>query len=353
MKIGILTFYIANNYGAVLQAYALKEYLKECGHQAYCIDYRPGYLVNKYRPFSTERLYNGNPVKNFFKEIVFYGLIKQKNNVFDLFRKEYLSPLGIKKMHNCDLLIVGSDQIWNFEIVGNDQFFRGNISRFHGTIATYAASMENTTKENVSCLKTVLDNFKYISVREASLQKCLSDVYNTESNLVVDPTLLLSKEKWNKIQTDCKVGKGYILVYMFSLSVKDKRNIENFAFLKNLKTVFISSAIRIGRNFKNKLSPTEFVDLIANADYVITNSFHGTAFSILYNKKFITLCKGASNERVETLLGYFNLDKSMIQNTKQISEEKFMMIETFPDKFIKAIENSKSYLKRITVNIDS
>lgn len=330
-KIGILTFHRAHNYGAVLQVYALQEHLIRKGFDVKIIDYAPKYVTASYEIFPKFRLPNG-----FFKSIAYIlsyclkavlsfpvryvrtkGFDKFINKKLLLTPKKYLTPF--KENYDFDYYIIGSDQVWNFKLTkGFDSMFWGDfiISKDAEKI-TYAASMSNYnhTEWEQNMIKKILPNFNKISVREVLLKDCLCSVYNTESVHVLDPTLMVDISIWEKIAKKPKCEK-YILVYDFYKNKSTK-------IVDNIKAKNSLNVIRIGLGgvrdlFDHKIktiTPEEYVGLFMHADYIVSTSFHGTAFSIIFNKRFFTL---GTNEyidsRTKSLLMYLGLEDRLIFN---------------------------------------
>lgn len=222
MRIGILTFHRAHNYGAVLQCYALQQYLVNQGHSVSVIDYEPQEFRDFYNWCKPDFLKVRNPIE-LIRRLTILNRRRQRYASFRKFisLKLNLCPIGEIFSNPFDLVIVGSDQVWNC-INGIDPFYWGAIKfPIQTTVASYAASMpDKIDKELSPRLKTLLDNFKYISVRETLLQTNLinltgrNDIYQ-----VVDPTLLLDTAEWAKIaSSDRKIRQPYLLLYLVQYS---------------------------------------------------------------------------------------------------------------------------------------
>ena len=298
MRIGILTFHRADNYGAVLQAFALQEYLRLNGHKVEIIDYRAEAISNVYKLL---------PKKNFSKNILksFISLpfrfIRAK--LFENFRLKMLfiseNSFSEKKTEflDYDAIFFGSDQIWNPKITkGFDKVFWGDLKvKGKPLKIAYAASAGddlNVLKSNES-LKTLLDNFDMISLRESYLTDFLSGIADKTPETVLDPTFLLSEKRWEEIAC-AKNKKKYLLLYQMNFNRKARILAEKIAKKRNLKIVEIWNGFNLARSLKSKLfvSPQKFIDLFKNADFVVTTSFHGTAFSIIYRKNFYYIWNG-------------------------------------------------------------
>lgn len=299
MKIGILTFHCAINYGAVLQAYGLQEYLKSLGHEVYIIDYQPDYLKRPYRLFFDERI-KGNGfwrnIRLFLREILASPIRYKRNEKFKRFCKQrlHLVSLDLQKSDNgFDLFVFGSDQIWNMEITENDSVFWGNAPAFKNKkLITYAASAGSVSileKVNISQIKGWLSNFSSISVRENELSIYLNDKLDIKNQVVLDPVLLAGKHIFQSIVSSINIRKPYLL--FFSLCGNDKalKFAKYQSKLMGLELIImysIEEAIK-KNDVRQSLSPEEFISYFQNATYIITTSFHGTVFSILFEKNFI------------------------------------------------------------------
>lgn len=327
MKIGILTFHCAINYGAVLQTYGLQEYLKSLGHEVYIIDYRPDYLITPYRLFFSEaakgRGLLGN-IRFFVRELLAVPIRYKRRKAFQRFIKTHLhlAKMDFQSENNdYDCFVFGSDQVWNPQITGGDSVFFGDAPCFKGKrIITYAASAGNvsTLKEiDAACLKGWLSNFSAISVREKSLSHYLTEELQLKNQLVVDPVLLAGKDVFSKIALSKKAHKPYLL--FFSLWTND----ESLTLAKekavslglNLIEVYGMAEVIKDRKVLQYLSLEEFISLFQEAVYVVSTSFHGTVFSILFHKPFICIGHNFGKSRFYSLLEMFGLEERLVDVT--------------------------------------
>lgn len=316
MKIGLLTFHSAHNYGAVLQAYATQEKVKELGHHIEVIQYNPDYLI-KQKLFPVSR--NNSPMVNL--KLIVEGvltfsskILRRKkfenfiNNKLQLSAKEYLNK-PFQSNLDYDIFIMGSDQIWNCKLTkGFDKVYLGNFeTKPSARKITYAASMSHygLTAAQSSEFATLIENFNQISVREEDLQEFLSKNYNKNSTIVVDPTFLLTANKWSAMAEKPKTNKKYVLVYSVDLRNDALRIAQNIA--KEIQAEVIELSMNVDKNgLKNKYqtaSPEAYVGLFENAAFVVTSSFHGTAFSVIFNKPFYSIAHGSDKDsRQKTIL---------------------------------------------------
>ncbi len=358
MKIGILTFHCAHNFGAVLQAYATQEQLKKMGHEVEIIDYQPAYLRTRYKLFINKE--GGLLVKlkcllaNLFKcrvrhqRIVgFERFIKDR---MVLSPKKYTAPFQYNKEY--DLYVIGSDQVWNPEITeGFDTVFWGNFGVKDGArIISYAASMAaiELTESSRAFIKESLTHFSSIAVRETALAQFLQQFTPKEINIVQDPTLLVDISVWKKIATKPNLSDPYLLVYPLGNYKDVIRMSRAIAKEKKLQMVVLSPNKKDRRENERYIiaTPEEFVGWFMYADFIVTSSFHGTAFSLIFTKSFYTILKGNSrDERQKTLLKSVGLeDRAVYPN----QSPKFSITDysVVLDRLIQLREKSISYLEK-------
>ena len=299
MKIGILTYHRSYNFGAQLQAIALRLKLVEMGHNVSFVDYWPLYHYDMYALFPPLTIKNELKKHHlgYIKFLVLYFPRRfKKMRVMWKFMKKYSCPYWDKYngKTNYDVVIYGSDQIWRKQWGLGDKFnpvyFGENVLSTKRHIA-YAASMGNLdlSPEDESFLKSSLSKFDKISVRESSLSDVLTRL-GLKSQVVLDPTLLLESEEWDKILKPKRiVSDKYVLFYEIAGKSFDRDSIKDFAKRHGYRYVEVKSGVsnKIGKkDIYDAVGPEVFVSLIKHAEMVFTSSYHGLVFSILYNKKF-------------------------------------------------------------------
>ena len=316
MKIGLLTFHAAHNYGAVLQAYATQEKIKELGYTIEVINYSPDYLIKqRLFPVSSKQSFIIN-VKILLEGFVtFPWKLKRKYN-FQKFIKQqlHLSNTSYKnhpfsENMDYDLFVMGSDQIWNCKLTkGFDAVYLGNFKiKPKAKKISYAASMSHysLTHEQVQEFSKLITNFNAISVREEELHDYLLDNYAQESNVVLDPTLLLDAKKWSSIAVRPRTSKKYVLVYSIDLRNESMRMANAIAKEIDAEVIELSMSVdkNVLKNGYQTASPEEYVGLFEQAEFVITSSFHGTAFSVIFNKPFFSIAHGSDKDsRQKTIM---------------------------------------------------
>jgi hypothetical protein len=332
MKIGILTFHFAHNYGAMLQSYALSTVLRMHGYDAEIIDYRVSYIYDIYERFSFKGLYDfylrhgENKLIATLKSIKNYRKKRHKDQKWYKF-ENFLTNILVKSIRiytidtinkmSYDVLFFGSDQIWNDSLTGNlDPCYFGVGLKKSIKKISYAASTGHNTisvdKWNV--FSEYIKNLDIISVREEGFSEYLSQ-HLVSNCLVADPIFLLNESDWDEIAI-VPNQNDYILTYSFSEGPLFFENAYRFS--KKLQKGLVcitykkmdlpSDVIQI-----NNCGPQEFLGFFKNSDIVLTNSFHGTAFSILYNKQFVCVAPQKRRERVESLVKRFGLVDCLIE----------------------------------------
>ena len=335
-NITILTFQRAKNYGAVLQAFALKTALRSiCEHNVEILDYdfvvagMNDNLKNHYKKRGKVKfiIFIFIKIIEKFLGTLFINSIKKREIKITSFIDKYLiNPnqkrynIGNVKTIDSDLYIVGSDQVWNYSIAGGDKTFFLEFVPEKSKKFSYAASFgfeDVFLKYKKECID-LLRNFEGISLREPIGYDVLSKEIK-EPFIHIDPTLLLDASVWSGFTAD--TGEKYILVYNVIPPNKLYKAAKETAKKKRLKMIEITSGFSsfiLNPKSKKLLdkSPEEFVSLIANAEYVFTTSFHGTTFSVLFKKKFFTElnCNNYYNHRVENLLNLLGLEERAIDN---------------------------------------
>lgn len=361
MKINTLTTYDVYNYGASLQAYALQQYLIGLGHEVEIINYQPNYLTRKYdytwvNPESKLSKYAATRfVYRIMKYIQRQTTLKRKK-AFDEFNHKKLKETQIKypsfqSLCNnppiADCYIVGSDQIWNvFYEAGKDPAFFLDFVK-HGIKASYAASFSylDIDDNNKSRIKKSLKTFDAVSVREFHGLNILKSM-KIEGTWVLDPVFLLTENQWKSLMVSDVPKEDYLLVYDFEGNSKLKQFAKAYAKKNNLKIYAVVDTyplIYADKNYRNA-GPQEFVTLIFNCKGFISNSFHGTAFSIMFNKPVFVFNRHRHkvNSRMESLMTLFEL-KECIE--PQVDDIEYYNIFFNYNKINQIIKNerTKSY----------
>lgn len=368
IRIGILTFQDSANYGALLQAYALQKFLETLEYRVEIINYQ-----------SPKRKYCR---QTFFKRIrsilwknTFYKIIKDKERQkkTDYFRNTYLNLskqlyLDKKALYLCndlyDAFIVGSDQVWNSHNTNGDSSYYLDFVLNSKKKIAYAPSFGRTQisdSEKIELGKNLKD-FTAISTREKSGAKILETILQQDISIMIDPVFLLSRSQWNRLINFYTCKAPYILCYFMPGNKIIERKIESIA--EQLRETTGYEIINVGKKDYARIfyrtsdcfgnGPLEFISLIKNAKFVITNSFHGTAFSIIYHKIFwVPVFKemdggGVFNTRILEMLDYFSLsDRAIDVNERNVDYTSIISKgEEIDNKIVKSRIEAINYLEK-------
>ena len=351
MKIGILTFHRAHNYGAVLQAYALQEYLYSLNQKVEFIDYKNRKLLEVYRWFNYYR-FKTKRIGRVLEEIKLLPYRKRRYEKFDFFinLKLNLSPKNFDLM-SYDMIIIGSDQVWNTSLTnGYDKMYWGNfIFRKDCKLISYAASMQDEIKEeSKDDIKKLLSRFSSISVRETSIAECLRSFVCKDVSVVLDPTLLLTKEQWGNLCHNRIVKEPYLLFYQVRKNDKAKSIAERVAKQLHLKLIHLSAGIDLHNSVDVIDSgPIEFVNLFKYANFVVCTSFHGTVFSIIFNVPFYSvLLNDGKDSRAVDLLSKLGLADRGIASYEEKELKLEIEWQKVERKLTELKKDSENYLRK-------
>jgi len=341
-KIGIITeYYGSNNYGGVLQAYALCKVLNDMGFDSEQISY-----------YKSEEELRSHLMKEKLKWSVFINPIRIRRMLIAYFlqkkvfhqqerRRKSFSEFRDKIPHSemvyddsnlsltneiYDGFVVGSDQVWN-----PNYWHPGYTLNFVESTKTkisYAASLgvDKLTKAQEAFFKKNIFGYKAISVREENAISLLENVLDTKTELVVDPVLLLDRDFWKSVASERTIPERYIFTYFLGDSARNREIVNSYAKNKNMKIV---SLPHVGGFYRccdedfgdyrlSDVAPQDFLALIMNAELVFTDSFHAVAFSTIFHKQFFAFLRNESNE----------MNARLFQITKLIhAEERFCIDE--------------------------
>lgn len=369
MKIGILTFHRPINYGAVLQAYAMTQIFSEFG-EAQIIDYHPKSERDLYSLFDGRFLAKNISLKsraNLFKitlkKLLLLPMRFRKQLKYRSFVNHYIplsEPYLVEQtMPVYDAYIYGSDQIWRShgrnskgEPLTDFIYFGANVPNNKKKIA-YAASCGNVSKGffNTQVVMKFLNDFEQIGARELYLTSELRQCLDTKITDVLDPTMLLSREKWSSIASTIGVQEKqpYLLIYNLAPSESALKIAKNIAKKQGLKLVQLNGYDSFSSAFFNNGSidtagPIEFLNLILNATFVVSSSYHGVIFSILFGKQFYASGMTGRSDRVESLLSKLNLSNRLIEDELNVNLANVIDYEILNHKLGNLIEESKKFI---------
>ncbi len=330
MRIGIVTFQETNNYGAILQNFALQKAIEQYGHYAETIDYRSEYIA---KPYRLKHLKDKGLGKYVFG-VIGYLCYMPRTRANQKFRKNvhYSKPImkeGLSALNvDYDCFITGSDQVWNVNLTGYDDTYFLKFVDAAKKKNSYAASIgiSQFTDEQKEWYKDKLSGYNVVSVREMASIPMLSDITETDVEEVLDPVFLISKEEWDGYTYSAKEKCDYILVYQLGVSSALVDYAKQCARTYGCKLVFFPFPLVGTAKGRYMLSAGagDLITYIKNAKYVITDSFHGTALSIIFGKKFATLVSGthsAVSSRLTSLLEKLGLQHRIWKKDLNIDEE--------------------------------
>lgn len=333
MKIGIITIHSAYNYGSALQAVATCEAINNfTNHQSEIINYQPDSIMSMYSLKLSENLAS---VKALLKYMLAYRSRTRKKKVFDKFWKEsnclsekrYISNEQLCLANSeYDCFVVGSDQVWNPDIVKHA--FPSFCLAFADKEKTKMSYASSFGVDSIDCVKLEylnrkLQGFTSISVREEQAKALLNNMNQQKTTIVCDPVFLISKEDWIKKVKAFELPREYILVYCVEQNKSFRNKIRDIGLKLDLPIVDIGTSTNplnyVGMH-SDSVGPGEFLYALQNASYVITNSFHGTAFSIIFEKHFIVKAHSTRGIRMKSLLEKVDMRNKLVSGDETVDE---------------------------------
>lgn len=355
MKIGILSMQRIPNYGSFLQAFSLKKQMEERGHEVYFIDIIDGRKIVE----STET--HASVVKKFdryiVKRIENYFFYRKMLKIHEEDARKYLSiDKKIGNNNQFDIVIIGSDEVFNATIPSKWGFSTQLFGDILNTksIVTYAASCGSTTFEKATRYNIVQDIRKYmqnierISVRDKNTAEFVYMISDRKSEINVDPVFLTNYDRYiPKI----KDRRPYILVYAYENRINNIEEIDTIKKIAQEENLDIISVGMQQRWCKHNIiaNAFELLSYVKNAKYIVTDTFHGSVFSIKYNKQFITFVRESNTEKLRGLLEQFGLLGRAVSDITEVSSTLHTRIDwnRVNDLILYEQEKSKSYLDEI------
>lgn len=352
MRVGILTYHNAINYGAVLQAYALQQVVKKLGVECEIIDYSCPAVEKQYR---RKKISDHAHWKAYVMDILSGHRLDRKKEAFEKFCIQNLSLSakvdGIvgESLNDYDAIIVGSDQVFNPKNTDGDSAYLLDFQCSAKKIA-YAASIGNNefldlwkSKYKVD-YENLLKDFYSLSFREEDASLFVSNLLNEPYETVLDPVLLAGSELWKDFQAD--TSEEYIFVYNLGNIPLLVECVQAMHKETGLKVCVVNKDIKgdfLLRGFENvsSLSPADFLKMLSGAKYVITDSFHGTAFSVLYHKNFSSVInpnKNNTNSRIVNLLNKLHLEERIVSDTESFRYQSTVAYSG-TDEILKELKN--------------
>lgn len=380
-KVGIVSCYFKHNYGSMLQAYATQQVLDNLGieNEIINIDENIDFSKGKKKYYMTQ-ITNFTFIKSKLGmvKLKFYRKLKKnlRKNIairekkYKEFETKFRLTKAYKtyqelteKCNDYSSVLVGSDQLWLPVNVVADYYTLNWVPNEVNKIS-YATSFGVSTvpEKYKEKYKKFLDRINYLSVREEVGCKLVKELSSNEATLVCDPTLLLTKDEWMGIQSEEPIIKEkYILCYFLGSNIEHRKFAERLKEKTGCKIVSLNHAdeyVKYSDIFADEtpynIGPAEWINLIRNAEYVCTDSFHGTVFSLLNNKKFFTFrrynnfSKVSTNSRIDSLLNIVDLHDRLLNGDEEILDciEKQIDYEQVNKKLDKFRNESKEFLKK-------
>lgn len=379
MKIGIITFWWSqDNYGQIMQCYALQAYLRNKGHDVFLIRYNPNLDTVK-TPFFKQLIKLLNPIKvikyilyliqkRYFDACNRKAILEQKNNprYFSEFIEDYIKHTDIiytsynqlkENPPEADMYIVGSDQVWHqgaYSTNGTHAYFLdfGNENILKASYSASWGILKVETKYK-SIINPLINKFDYVSVREKTgIDLCRECGFEGNVNWDPDPTMLLSADEYRKLYRENEIrrpSKKYILFYLLGNQCDFNPDcVYKYAKDNNLEVIYITGNNVLDNKKKFFATIPEWLYLIDNAEYIITNSFHCGVFATIFEKKYgiikLTGKMSRMNNRIDSLFERFNIDSRYVytNNLSAMFNEysiKQGMIKTNFDNFLNNVKN--------------
>lgn len=330
MKIDVITMHAVKNYGSALQTYATQKVLTNLGYDVEIINYIREKNLNSNLINTWTK--NDHGIKKIVKSIVLKPTVNTWTKIFGEYLRDNINLTSyvytsekdlLTNPPNADIFCTGSDQVWNsgwnegVEKAFYLSFVPDNIPK----ISIAASIGKNKLDEDeIHTILPYLQRYNYISMREISGLNIIKNLGITNSDLCLDPTLLLTKEEWISHMYDRKKLKKYVLIYQLNHDTKFDKYAVEFAKRKGLELYRICTRydqFRLSGKpiFLPKVN--EFLSLINNAEFVLTNSFHATIFCINLNKQFLSIYPDEYSSRISDVLELFSLEKRYLSDYSQ------------------------------------
>jgi hypothetical protein len=307
MNIGVLTFPEEINHGAFFQAFALQNFLIDQGFQVELINYKnKGYYIKEYKIW----LCTKNPI-TLYKNIK--KILKFRKDQKSLNLSKFTTNKAKTDIEKYDAIIVGSDIVWDYDndLIGRDPIFFGEGLESKPLIA-YAASCCDVNTNNIpQYVKTGIPKFSVITTRDNNTVDLVKNVIGTKPPIVADPTLLYDFTK--VALKDINQKKPYILVYAYKLRKSEIESTLIFAKQKNMKIISIAYPNTWCDENHIDVGPFEWLSYFQHAEYVLTSTFHGTIFSIIYKKTFVTSGHKHILNKLSAILETANLNGRIVE----------------------------------------
>jgi hypothetical protein len=363
-KIALVTLQCANNYGAILQVYAMCKALSKYG-EVRVVDYDNRHISRSFDLIRFRPTIHGllGTAKDVFRIVPRRRAIQKFKKFIEaeipLTERMTSGELMSNKLeaYNFDVFLTGSDQVWNPVCVSKSRTFDmiyllAFVANGTKKIA-YASSAGGHTysKLEEEQLKDHLRGFSAISVRESDTAGFLQNLLGRQVEHSLDPTLLLVKEAWQKLlplERDPRIPDKYILLYTVPKKPLIRETVREFSKKLKLPVVSLEQGLAAGADVDLQVrdaGPREFLELFSRASFVVTDSFHGTCFSLNFEKPFVSVSPGKNANRIESLLELVGLPERCVDSVRAAKQVSHALDFSDPrQRLQRARENSTSYL---------
>lgn len=359
MKVSIITLHRITNFGSLLQTYATQTYIRKLGYETEVVDFVPEGITFKRGVWPK----GASLISKIIKVLPLTAVNLIQYDMVNSFMKKYItvSPKRYgsfaelaEDVPEADIYLSGSDQVWNTQNNNPHDdlkaYYLCHAPEEKRKIA-YAGSFgkEDFSDAEKAEIGSWLKDYDAISVREDAALKTL-DALGVSGTWVTDPTLLLSQEEWREFCTKEKPNPGYVFVYNLNRNKLLEEAAIKIAEKKGLRVVNFADTFEFIKGAENRFNndALDFLNYISNADFVVTDSFHGTAFSLNFNRQFICVSAPKYNCRLESILRLTGLkDERLVfdvETALKVSENEINYSEVNP-KLDKAREDSRAFLK--------
>lgn len=335
MKIGILTFPNSKSYGAALQMFALYKICQDFGYDTEIVNYYNSWMKhNKHMSVGAGKnkvLFYGKQIaQDLIHSYMKFRFMRFENMMQKYPQLPFSDPQKLPSLaKRYGAIICGSDQVWNPDITNKDLSYFLDFCGTYTTRISYAPSfgVEFLPQPYTEAVCRELKEFEFLSVREESGKKLIHELAGLDAKLVVDPTLLMDEKQWRNYERVYSQAKGeYILYYTIRSSRSLWMHCLELAKKTNMKILRIGSNV-ISKQFLKEdgveyvcdIGPDQWLYLIHNASYVVTNSFHGTAFSVIYRKNFYLEFSSFTNSRLSNIVSLLGLKDRVLSDGVEIT----------------------------------
>lgn len=320
MRIGIITHPLYANYGGILQNYALQQVLKKMGHEPVTLDYMPSLSFGRYLLYAGKgalcsiipsKRHPIKPYAHFLKRPASIDSFVHKEIALTKTIPNYTRRILHK--NGIETIIVGSDQVWRYSYNSNhiEDMYLAFVKNYPCLKIAYGASFGvekwDYPEAATANVKKLIKRFDAVSVREDSGRKICKYYLDIDSAVVIDPTLLLNSSDYDALCDKVVPNtKPYLAAYVLDQSEEKDVFIQSIAKEKNLQVKKMTVS-------ENGLSVEQWLSIIKDADFIITDSYHGTLFSILFRKQFLTIInRGRGADRFVTILKAIGLEDRLV-----------------------------------------